>query len=118
MAGRFITPDTIERAGFDQPTLPRLIGYDYLPKDPPVFALAKGKKANHTGNALDPAKLNTYACAANNPVNLVDPLGYDYDLVLKSAKIKFRVISRYRFRRQPGNNLATIYEQFVPKTSP
>ncbi|MHC1727503.1 MAG: RHS repeat domain-containing protein [Syntrophobacteraceae bacterium] len=68
MIGRFISPDPLIQAAFDPPSFPRLIGFDYLPKEPPVYNQASIA-------AVGGKTMNAYPYAANNPINATDPVG-------------------------------------------
>ncbi|MHC1725110.1 MAG: RHS repeat domain-containing protein [Syntrophobacteraceae bacterium] len=62
MIGRFISPDPLIQAAFDPPSFPRLIGADYLPKEPPVYSQASiaavGGKTYGRKMQLDFAKVH------------------------------------------------------------
>ncbi len=69
--GRFISHDPIFQAAFDPPTFPRLINFNHLPKEPPVYAQATGD----TSASIRRTGLNPLAYVRNNPISLIDPLG-------------------------------------------
>ena len=81
--GRFTSPDPMLQAAYDPSTSGRLSSHRYLPSYPPIYALAKqGGDSGKVGgggaiaNTMNSKGINPYVYAMNNPMNLVDPLGY------------------------------------------
>ena len=104
--GRFLSQDPLFQAAFDPPTFPRLSGFDYLPKEPPIFKLSgSGADSGEAGNdqsprAVAPGKsLNFSAYAGNNPIGNVDPTGNIFWDILDIASFGD---SLYSFFKEPS----------------